>query len=64
MIKYENDCFDCPKEIGCLGFGCPLYRVPHYYCDKCKDETDNLYQLYEMHLCKDCLLKTVPIIKL
>ena len=36
MIVYENECVGC--DLPCLGSGCSLTHVPHYYCDICGDE--------------------------
>ena len=38
MIIFEDECVNCPPEMGCLGKGCPNKRVPHYICDKCDEE--------------------------
>ena len=54
MIKYENECVGCHREIGCLGSGCPYQNVSHYYCDKCGDET-TLYRFNGEELCIDCI---------
>ena len=59
MVRYENECIQCGKP--CIGHACRYYRVPHYYCDMCGEETDP-YELksgtiagceYE-DLCEDC----------
>lgn len=54
MIKYENDCVDC--GLPCFDT-CKYKNVPHYYCDCCGEETDELY-IYDdgRQLCADCLL--------
>jgi hypothetical protein len=57
MIKFENGCVSCPPEIGCLGCTCPYINVPHYYCDKCKDEVEVLYHYNGEQWCEDCILK-------
>ena len=60
MIKYENECVGCPKEMGCLGSACPYRNVPHLYCDECEDEFDE-EDLFTSNgddmICLDCLLK-------
>ena len=56
MIRFENECVGCPKEMGCIGDACPYMNVPHYYCDKCKEETD-IYHFDDRHLCIDCIEK-------
>lgn len=35
MIKYKNECADCPEEMGYLGVACPYINVPNYYYDNC-----------------------------
>lgn len=52
MIKYENQCVDCPKEMGCLGNSCRYRNVSVYYCDTCGDEAD--YEIDGDHYCWDC----------
>jgi hypothetical protein len=56
MIVIENHCVDCPKEMGCLGDSCPYMNVPHYYCDKCKEE-EKLYHYDGEQLCINCIEK-------
>ena len=55
MIEYENECIGCPPEIGCIGSTCPFTRVPHYYCDNCKEEVDELFDVDGEELCEECL---------
>lgn len=58
MVKYENECVNCGVEP-CLGNNCPNMNVPHYFCDKCKDEFSSV-ELYvtedDKELCEECLL--------
>ena len=54
MVKYENECVDC--GLPCIGITCPYRRVPHYYCDECKDETD-IYEFDNEELCINCIEK-------
>lgn len=56
MKRIEDDCVDCPREIGCFGAACPLKNVPHYYCDECEDEAP-LYYFDGQELCEHCLLE-------
>ena len=56
MKRIEDDCVDCPREIGCFGSSCPLKNVPHYYCDECGDE-GRLYYFNGQDLCRYCLLE-------
>lgn len=53
MIKIENECVDCPKEIGCIGDLCPYKNVTRYYCDYCEQESE-LYNFDGEELCEDC----------
>jgi hypothetical protein len=39
----------------CRGESCSLRRVPHYYCDKCKENVEELYEVDGEELCEDCL---------
>lgn len=54
MVRYENDCVDC--GIACSQ-SCRLKSVPHFYCDNCKDEADELYEFDGYQLCPECVLK-------
>lgn len=56
MKRIEDDCVDCPRELGCCGAACPLRNVAHYYCDKCGDEAP-LYHFNDMELCEYCVLE-------
>lgn len=51
LIEYENDCVSC--DIYCAN--CGLKHNPHYYCDKCEDECDELYNYEGQELCEECL---------
>ena len=64
MIKYENKCVGCPKEMGCMGDSCPNRNVKHLYCDKCGDDVEELYNFLGEELCEECLLKTFEKITL
>lgn len=55
MIKFENECVGCPKEMGCLGSGCPYTHVPYLFCDKCGQDSDKLYNTEEGQFCVDCV---------
>lgn len=56
MVQFENDCVGCPQ--GC-GF-CGANHTPHFYCDMCDDEVDELFDYDEKQICESCLLKSVP----
>lgn len=56
MIRYENECVGCPRELGCLGITCPNINVERHYCDSCGKEIESDTELYEgLELCEDCL---------
>ena len=52
MLEYENECVSC--GLPCLGSSCPNRNVPHFYCDKCGEETE-LYHFDGEELCIDCI---------
>ena len=54
MIEIENDCFGCPQEL-CIGRTCKFLNVPHFYCDKCDEETYQLYWFDGKQLCINCI---------
>lgn len=56
MIKYENECVGCPKEMGCLGNICPYKNIKRLYCDKCGEDCEELYNVDGEELCEECLL--------
>lgn len=62
-IRYENECVGCPPDMGCLGVACPNRRVPHLYCDKCKQEVDDLYDYDDKQICLDCIVKQLKKIE-
>lgn len=53
MMKYQDNCVDCPAGIPCLGDSCPL-RGYVEVCDEC-EEANALYTLEGEHLCGECL---------
>ena len=56
MIRYEDHCCDCAVPgYPCLGSSCPNRNVPVYYCDKCGDELEDIYDLDGEELCEECL---------
>lgn len=61
MLSYENDCVDC--GLPCLHSSCRYWRVPHFYCDKCGDETDKLYEYDGQELCEECVLSVLPVVR-
>lgn len=62
MIKFQNDCCDC--ALHCRGNACRNRNVPHFYCDECEDETEELFEYDGEQICRDCLVSAVPKIKL
>ena len=58
MVEYTNDCIDC--GLPCLYDSCPYYKVKHLTCDRCSEETEELYEVDGEQLCEDCLLKEFP----
>ena len=52
MIKYEDECVGCPKEMGCLGNSCPNLNVERHYCDSCGD--DATLNIDEQDFCDTC----------
>lgn len=61
MVKYQDECVGCPREIGCLGNACPHIHVPVYYCDKCGRDTEyeHLRRLEGGDICTSCFFDTV-----
>lgn len=59
MITHENNCVDC--GFPCRHDDCPYYDQLAFYCDKCGDQTTDLYDYNGMQLCKHCLLDTAII---
>lgn len=57
MIRVEDECVECPSELGCLGSACPYKDVVRYYCDECKDEYESIYYFDGQELCIDCIEK-------
>lgn len=52
--KVENQCVECPKEMGCIGESCRYKNVIVDYCDICGDENAE-YQIDNEDYCKECL---------
>ena len=64
MIKYENECVGCPESMSCIGYNCPNSKVPHLYCDKCKEEHEELYVYDDEQLCSHCILNNFKRVSL
>lgn len=64
MIVYENECCGCAvPSYPCMGDACPNRNVPHYYCDKCDEEVEELYETEDGELCAECVLKMFEKVK-
>lgn len=58
MIVYEDECCGCAvPSYPCMGDACPNRNVPHLYCDKCKEDVEDLYKTEDGELCAECVLK-------
>ena len=56
MRRYESNCVGCTSMgVPCMGFTCPNRKVPVYYCDKCEEELDEVYEVDGEELCEECL---------
>lgn len=55
MIKRESGCVSC--GFPCRGRGCPHYEIERCFCDVCKDEVEELYEVDGIEICEDCLKK-------
>ena len=56
MKRIENHCCDCAVPgYPCKGSRCPNVNVEVYYCDKCGDALDVIYEVDCEDLCLDCL---------
>lgn len=55
MIRYENECVECPPDMGCMGDSCPYLNVPRLYCDECDNEESILYWWDDQQLCLYCI---------
>ena len=56
-VYREDECCGCATEsYPCLGSECPNRHVLHLYCDKCKDDVEELYETENGQLCAECVL--------
>lgn len=54
MIRIENHCCGC--DIPCVDCGRKAVEV--YYCDKCDEELDEVYEDEDgKHYCEECLFE-------
>lgn len=64
MIKYENECCDCAvPAYPCIGESCRRRRVPHYYCDNCGGEYEDIYEFEGEELCIECIEQKLTKVK-
>lgn len=56
-IYYTNGCVDC--GFPCMAEGCPYYRIMKLRCDNCNHTVDDLYELDNDDVCKDCYDKAI-----
>lgn len=53
----EDECCDCKSDgYPCLGNSCQNRNVIHLICDKCKEESEELYETEDGELCAECVL--------
>lgn len=66
MVKYENECCGCATEsYPCLGSSCKNRNVPRLYCDKCKEEVEELFEWDDdEQWCIDCIKENLTKVKL
>ena len=43
MVKYVNECVECPHERGCIGDYCSYRNIRVLSCDVCHKEVDELF---------------------
>lgn len=63
-VLIQNDCCGCATEsYPCLGDQCKYRNVKHFYCDRCKEEVDELYYFDGDELCGECVLKGLEVVE-
>lgn len=56
MKQIENHCCDCATgAYPCMGTLCPKRHVEVYYCDRCGDKLEDVYDADGEELCESCL---------
>ena len=60
MIKFENECVGCPQ--GCIH--CGRDKTQHLYCDRCGEDSEELFIFDGEELCEDCLKNSLERITL
>lgn len=57
-VRIENHCCDCASgSYPCLGSSCPNRNVEVYYCDRCGEQLEDVYDVDGEDLCEECLKK-------
>ena len=56
-IYYKSDCVDC--GFPCIGTACPYYCCMYLKCDNCNHTVDDLYELDNDDVCRDCYDKAI-----
>lgn len=59
MRYYTNECVGC--QLPCIYESCPYYKVEHFKCDFCEEET-TLYHYDGYEICGNCLLNQFDIV--
>ena len=57
MVRIEDDCVGC--DLPCIGDACPYKNVPHYHCDKCGDDVEELRYFNGEEICYHCWLEEI-----
>ena len=55
MKKIVNECCGCAVPGYPCSPSCSLKAVEHFYCDKCREELEEVYEVDGEELCQDCL---------
>lgn len=64
MVKYENECCGCAvPAYPCMGSACPYRNVPHFYCDECEEDVEELFKWDDKQLCINCIKKKLEKIE-
>ncbi|MBQ2395637.1 MAG: hypothetical protein II304_01175 [Bacteroidales bacterium] len=64
-IVMEDECCGCAvPAYPCLGSACPRRNIPHFYCDECEKEVEELYKTEDGDLCEKCVLMRYEKVRL
>ena len=56
MRTVEDRCVGCTSlGMHCIGSSCRTRNVEVYYCDKCGEELEEIYDVDGQELCEECL---------